>query len=68
MKCNVGGWDRGVRIVIGAVLIALGLGGAVSGTGAIVAYVIGAIALLTGLAGFCGLYTVLGISTRKPGV
>lgn len=65
MKCNVGGWDRRLRIVIGAVLIVLGLAGTVSGTGAIVAYVIGAIALLTGIVGFCGLYTILGISTRK---
>ncbi len=65
MKCNVGGWDRGLRIVIGLVLIVLGLAGAVSGTTAIAAYVIGAIALLTGLVGFCGLYTILGISTRR---
>lgn len=65
MKCNVGGWDRVLRIVVGAVLIVLGLAGAVSGTGLIVAYVIGAIVLLTGIVGFCGLYTVLGISTRK---
>ena len=65
MKCNVGGWDRGLRIVIGLVLIVLGLAGAVSGTTAIAAYVIGAVALLTGLVGFCGLYTVLGISTRR---
>jgi hypothetical protein len=65
MKCNVGGWDRGLRIVIGLVLIVLGLAGAVSGTTAIAAYVVGAIALLTGLVGFCGLYTVLGISTRR---
>ncbi len=65
MQCNVGGWDRILRIVIGIVLILLGLAGTVSGTGAIAAYVLGAILLLTGLVGFCGLYTVLGISTRK---
>lgn len=68
MKSNVGGWDRGLRIVIGLVLIILGLAGAVSGATAIAAYVIGAIALLTGLVGFCGLYTVLGVSTRRSAV
>lgn len=67
MKCNVGGWDRGLRIVIGLALVILGLAGAVSGGAATAAYVIGAIALLTGLVGFCGLYTLLGISTRRPG-
>ncbi len=64
MKSNVGGTDRVIRIVLGIVLLVvayLWLSGAL----AIIAYVVGAIALITGLAGWCGLYTVFGINTCK---
>ncbi|UCC47526.1 MAG: DUF2892 domain-containing protein [Gemmatimonadota bacterium] len=64
MKSNVGGTDRVIRIVLGIVLLVvayLWLSGAL----AIIAYVVGAIALITGLAGWCALYTVFGINTCK---
>jgi Protein of unknown function (DUF2892) len=58
MKSNVGGIDRVLRIVVGLVLIAL----AVTGTVGVWGY-IGVVPLLTGLIGWCGLYTMLGLST-----
>jgi hypothetical protein len=62
---NVGGLDRWIRLALAAVLFYLGLGlyaGSALGTGLVIA---GAIAAITGLLGFCGLYRVLGISTHK---
>lgn len=59
MKVNIGLWDRTMRIVLGATILAAG-------------YVyqswwglIGLLLVLTGLVGWCGLYTLLGISTKK---
>lgn len=47
--------DRILRVVLGVVLIGLGGVGLLS--------IPGAIALVTGIVGFCPLYKVLGIST-----
>lgn len=63
MQANVGGVERTVRVLIGLVLIALGLFHVVTGTGAIIAYVIGAIALITGLVRFCPAWKLFGINT-----
>jgi hypothetical protein len=61
---NEGTWDRVIRILVGA---ALGYAAWVTwpGTISIVSVVIGAIALVTGLAGWCPAYAKFGISTRK---
>lgn len=61
---NEGTIDRVVRVVLGLALLYIALGGVVSGTMATVAMVAGALALGTGLIGWCALYSVLGISTR----
>lgn len=63
MKQNVGTVDRVVRIVVALVLGVLVLTGQVSGVLAIVLGVAAVALLATALIGFCGLYTVLGIST-----
>ena len=63
MKKNVGTADKIARLILGVVIIGLGL------------YfkswwgVIGIIPLITGLIGYCGLYSLFGINTckiRKP--
>ena len=59
MKANVGTVDKIVRVIIGAVIIVLGI-----------VYkswwgVIGLIPILTALFGYCGLYSILGMSTCK---
>ena len=57
MKVNEGKLDRTVRIVLGLVIIGLGFYYQ-SWCGAV-----GLLPLLTGLSGFCALYTLLGINT-----
>ncbi|NER83722.1 MAG: DUF2892 domain-containing protein, partial [Leptolyngbya sp. SIO1D8] len=64
MTSNVGMIDRIIRLMLALVLLYLGLGvypGSALGIGL---DVIGAIAALTGLFGFCGLYKLLGMNTR----
>jgi hypothetical protein len=62
MKQNVHNIERGVRIVIGLVLISLAFWGPESPWGWI-----GVIPLATGLLGWCPPYAMLGINTcRKP--
>lgn len=57
MKCNVGGLDRKVRIVVGVVIIALGVY-TQNWLGAI-----GIVPLLTGAIGWCPAYLPFGLST-----
>jgi len=62
LKQNEGTTDRIIRIFIGIGAIGAGLLW-FSGVIQIIAYIISAVALITGAFGFCGLYAVLGIST-----
>lgn len=58
MKMNVGGTDRAIRIVIGLLLISQVFFGLHTLWGWI-----GVIPLLTGILGYCGAYTLIGINT-----
>jgi hypothetical protein len=62
MKCNVGGIDRVLRIVVGLVLIGLAASNLVGVWGWI-----GVVPLVTGLFKFCPLYTMLGIKSCGTG-
>lgn len=57
MKSNEGTIDRSLRIFAGVLLLGLALSGTTAWGW------IGIVPLLTGLAGFCPLYTLLGINT-----
>ena len=57
MRTNEGHVDRNIRVIIGLVIIGLGVYNQ-SWWGAV-----GLLQLLTGLSGFCALYTLLGINT-----
>lgn len=70
MKQNVGSLDRGIRILLGATLAALLIGRNllppalqlwVAGLVVPVALVL----LGTGIAGYCPLYALLGLNTRR---
>jgi len=65
MKKNIGSTDKIIRFVIAAIIIVLFLTKVISGTLGIVLLVVAGIAILTALFSFCGLYTVLGITTCK---
>lgn len=60
MKCNVGGTDRIIRIILGVVIILAGF------------YfkswwgVVGILLIVTGLVRFCPAYIPFGFSTCKP--
>lgn len=64
MVGNEGAWDRVVRILLA---IACGFAAWMSWPGAVgvVFLVIAAVALVTGLLGWCPAYTLFGCSTRK---
>lgn len=63
MLKNVGGTDRAARLVAGIALLALGFLHVVTGIWAIVAYIVGAVALITGVVRFCPAWSVFGINT-----
>jgi hypothetical protein len=56
---NVGGIDRILRILVGVALVAWAVMG-----GPVWAWV-GVVPLATGLVGFCPVYPLLGLSTKK---
>ncbi len=65
MKINESNTDRIIRIVFGILLLVLYFTNVVSGTLGIIFIVLAAIALLTGIIGFCPLYSLLKINTNK---
>ncbi len=65
MKANEGTADRIIRLIVGIILLILGfmvLGNNVLG---IILDVIGIILVITAISGFCLLYAVFGIRTKK---
>ncbi|NLF50997.1 MAG: DUF2892 domain-containing protein [Leptolinea sp.] len=65
MKVNESTLDRGIRIVVGLFLLVLGFGGFVTGTAGTVLKVLGFVPLLTGLIGFCPLYSLFKLNTNR---
>ncbi|HEX7556627.1 MAG TPA: DUF2892 domain-containing protein [Leptolinea sp.] len=65
MKTNESMVDRGIRVVIGLALLALGFGGAVTGTLGTVFKVLGFVPLLTGLIGYCPIYGIFKYQTNR---
>lgn len=66
---NLGGADRAARLALGLVLLGFALACPFAARqGALVVWasgLVGAVLTLTGLAGSCLLYTLLGVTTRK---
>jgi hypothetical protein len=58
MKTNEAIWDRSIRVVLGVVLLSLAFVGPQTPWG-----YIGILPLVTGLAGYCPLYRLVGLST-----
>ena len=62
---NLSTLDRSIRIVLGLLMLAAGWAGLATGVWRIGLEVFGWVPLATGLAGWCPIYALLGISTRK---
>jgi hypothetical protein len=62
---NVASWDRIIRILLGIVLLYLGWGGIVSGGAGTALKILGFVPLLTGLVGWCPLYSLLRVRTNR---
>ena len=69
VMCNVGGVDRGLRIIIGTAFVTLGFFVSSMGLGSvwqIVFWAIGGIGIVTGLVTVCPLYSLLRLNTCNP--
>ncbi len=62
---NEAGWDRILRVLVGILLLALGFGSVVAGTLGLVFKIIGTLLLVTGLVGYCPVYALLKVRTKK---
>ena len=65
LEINEAPIDRVVRVVLGIVLAAVAIGGAVSAPLLYVVWLFAAILLVTGIVGFCPLYALLRVSTKS---
>lgn len=63
MKCNVGGIERPIRIVLGIVLLGVGAFAGLPVAATIVLLVVGAIALVTGAIGYCPVWALVGFNS-----
>jgi hypothetical protein len=65
VKKNMGTIDRIVRTALAVVIVALYLGGQISGTVALLLGIVAGAFLLTSLVSWCPAYLPFGLSTRK---
>ena len=64
MQKNEGTLDRWLRAILGILILYLAYQ-VFSGAGQIIGFIIGAVLIVTAITGFCYLYKLLGISTKK---
>jgi hypothetical protein len=64
---NLSGIERVLRVLVGAAMLAGGWTGAVTGIEGVALQVFGWVPLITGAAGWCPFYAVLGCSSRRRG-
>ena len=62
---NEAGWERIIRVILGAAILYLGWGGVVSGGLGTFMKVFGFLPLLTGLTGTCPAYLMMKFRTNK---
>lgn len=64
---NQSNLDRSLRILVGLLMLIAGWTDSVTGVWGIALEVFGWVPLITGAIGWCPVYALLGISTRKTG-
>ena len=65
MKANESGTDRVIRFILGIILLVLGWAVLHNNVLGVILDIIGIILIITAITGFCLLYSVLGINTKK---
>ena len=65
MKLNMGSWDRILRLLVALVVAILLLIGVLKGLVAVILGIIAIIFFVTSIFGFCPLYIIFGVSTKK---
>lgn len=65
LPVNEAGWDRALRIALGIAMLALGWSGWLPDVFALGFKLLGWVPLVTGTVGWCPLYAVLRISTKR---
>ena len=68
MSTNVSGLDRVIRVVIAIAAVAIAFAVGASSVLGIILFVVAAIMLVTAAVGFCPLYRLFGLSTKKAAV
>ena len=63
MTCNVGGVEQPIRILLGVLVVGVGVFANLPLSGTAIALTLGSIALLTGVIGYCPLWTLFGWNT-----
>ncbi|UCG30394.1 MAG: DUF2892 domain-containing protein [candidate division WOR-3 bacterium] len=65
MKLNMGSWDRVIRLLITLIIVILLIAGVLKGSLAVILGIIAIIFFATSVFGFCPLYLIFGISSKK---
>lgn len=65
MKVNMGSADRIIRMIVAVVFAIMYFTGIVPGTLGLILTIVALIFLFTATTGFCPIYRVLGVSTKK---
>lgn len=63
MTCNLGDIERAIRIMLGVILIGVGYFAGLPTGGAVAAYLVGVVAILTAAVGFFPAWKLFGINT-----
>ena len=63
MQKNMGTLDKTLRLILAAIAVALAATGMLTGTLAIIAYVVAAVFVVTSFVSFCPLYRIFGLRT-----
>jgi hypothetical protein len=65
MKKNMGTVDKVIRVLVAVIILVLYFTHVVSGTLAVILLILAGVFVVTSLLGFCPLYLLFGLSTRK---
>ncbi|MGD9379010.1 MAG: DUF2892 domain-containing protein [candidate division WOR-3 bacterium] len=65
MKLNMGSWDRILRLIVTLVIVLLLITGVLKGALAVILGIVAIIFFITSVVGFCPLYVIFGMSTKR---